>query len=189
MSHKNQHIALLIIDVQVGFTIRDQSGEARSMPKAEEHIAKLLNFFRTNNLPICHVNHLSTEEGSVFTPNTPGAAVQPFAAALDSEKIYVKNVNSAFIGTNLHEDLQAAKIDTLVICGATANHCVETSTRMAGNLGYKVFYVSDAVWAYGATGPDGNYHTAEQVHSMTLANMQDEFAEVALTQDVIEELS
>jgi orotidine-5'-phosphate decarboxylase len=44
-------------------------------------------------------------------------------------------VNSAFIGTDVEKRLRATDIKTLVTCGATTNHRVETATRMAGNLG------------------------------------------------------
>ncbi len=116
-----------------------------------------------------------------FHADAPGAAVQPVAEPHEHEPVYVKHVSSGFIGTSLDEDLRNAGIERLVTCGATANHCVETTTRMAGNLGFETFYASDAVWAYAATGPDGVEHSTEQVHSTSLANLEGEFARVLPT--------
>lgn len=70
--------------------------------------------------------------------------------------------------------------------GGVANFCVETTARMVGNLGFEVLYAFDAVWAYGATGPDGVEHSAEQVHSMSLCNLDGEFAKVMKTQAVLD---
>lgn len=181
--------ALLIIDVQMEFAHRAQKDVPRSNPQGEANIARLLSSFRENGLKICHIHHHSTEEGSPFTAGLPGAEVQEFAAPEAGEVVYIKHVNSAFIGTDLEADLRAQGITHLVMCGATANHCVETTTRMAGNLGFDTYYVADGVWAYGHAGPDGTFHTPEEVHSMTLSNMHGEFATVVSTEDLLDKMS
>lgn len=177
--------ALLIIDVQMAFVHRDAAGGARTTPQAENNIARLLAAFRAGGNRVIHVHHHSHQPGSPFAAGLPGAEVQEFVAPRQGETVYIKHVNSAFIGTSLEADLRNAGIAHLIICGATANHCVETTTRMAGNLGFNACFVSDAVWAYEQTGPDGRSHRAEDVLSMTLANMQDEFATVVSTDTVL----
>lgn len=178
--------ALLVIDVQMAFVHRNATGAARSCPEASQNIGMLLTAFRAGAGDVIHIHHHSLEEGSAFREDLPGAAVQPFAQAAEGEAVYVKHVNSGFIGTTLEDDLRRAGVTRLVMCGGTANHCVETTTRMAGNLGFDVLYAADAVWAYGAIGPDGVAHDAEQVHSVTLSNLDGEFAEVLKTADILE---
>jgi nicotinamidase-related amidase len=170
--------ALLVIDVQMAFVHRDATGATRSCPEASQNIGMLLSAFRASGETVIHIHHHSLEEGSPFQPDQPGNAVQPFAQPVDGETTYIKHVNSGFIGTALEADLRAAGINRLVLCGGVANHCVETTARMAGNLGFDTIYVSDAVWAYGSVGPDGMEHSPEQVHSMSLANLDGEFATV-----------
>jgi len=102
--------------------------------------------------------------------------------------VVIKRVNSGFIGTNLEADLRAVGITRLVMCGGVANFCVETTARMAGNLGFDVLYASDATWAYGATGPDGVKHSPDEVHSMSLCNLDGEFARVLNTANILERI-
>ncbi len=96
-----------------------------------------------------------------------------------------KQVNSSFIGTDLEERLRRAGISTLVIAGLTTNHCVETTTRMAGNLGFETYLVSDATATFDRRGPDGVLHTAEEIQAMTLTNLHEEFATIVMTEDVL----
>jgi nicotinamidase-related amidase len=97
----------------------------------------------------------------------------------------VKRVNSAFIGTDFEALLHAACVQIVVICGATTNHCVETTTRMAGNLGFDPWLVRDATWTFDRVGPDGDEHAAEDIHAMTLANLNGEFARIVSADEVI----
>jgi hypothetical protein len=94
----------------------------------------------------------------------------------------------ARIGTDLETRLRASGITTLVICGATTNHCVETTTRMAGNLGFDARLVRDATWTFDRIGPDGDTHSAEEIHAMTLSNLNGEFARIVTADDVISSL-
>ena len=177
--------ALIVIDVQQGFAEQDAAGTKRNNPDALDRIVELLAAFRAKNLPIFHIRHASTEPDSVFRPERSGFQVIDAARERPGEPVIVKNVNSAFIGTDLEARLLAAGHHTLVICGATTNHCVETSTRMAGNLGFDARLVRDATWTYDRTGPDGDHHSAAEIHAMTLSNLRDEFARIVTTGEVI----
>lgn len=177
--------ALLVIDVQMAFVADDASGASRSCPEAEQNVELLLMKFRERGDKIVHVHHHGLDESDPFHADNPGSAVQPFAAPVANETVIIKNVASAFVGTSLEDDLRRAGIERVVISGATANHCAESTARSAGNLGFETIYVSDAVWAYEATGPDGAYHNADQIHSVTLSNLHGEFATVMTTQDTL----
>ncbi len=185
MPTSHARIALIVIDVQRAFDEWEAAGKQRNNPHAVARIADLLQAFRDRGLPIFHIRHEGTRPNSSFRPGATGYAVKDEARELAGEPVIVKRVNSAFIGTDLEARLRAAGIGTLVICGATTNHCVETTTRMAGNLGFDTRLVRDATWTFDRVGPDGDAHSAEAIHAMTLANLNGEFARIVTAAEVI----
>jgi nicotinamidase-related amidase len=177
--------ALVVIDVQRAFDEWEAAGKRRNNPHAVARIADLLDAFRDCRAPIFHIRHQGTRPNSSFLPSSSGYEVKDEARELAGETVIVKRVNSAFIGTDLESRLRAADIETLVVCGATTNHCVETTTRMAGNLGFDAGLVRDATWTFDRVGPDGDMHSAEDIHAMTLANLNGEFARIVSSAEAI----
>lgn len=175
--------ALIIIDVQRGFDAPVWG--RRNNPQAEENIARLLDAWRRTQRPIVHVQHLSQHPDSPLREGSPGGEIKDIVRPRDGELVVRKTVNSAFIGTDLEERLRRDGIRTLVITGLTTNHCVETTTRMAGNLGFTTYLVSDATAAFDRVGPDGRHHTAEDIQAVSLANLHAEFATVIATEDLL----
>jgi nicotinamidase-related amidase len=176
--------ALVVIDVQKAFDEWEAEGKRRNNPDAIDRIVELLGQFRAKRAPIFHVRHASLNPLSRFRTDQPGYAVKEQARELAGEPVIVKHVNAAFIGTDLEARLRQAGIENLVIVGVTTNHCVETTTRMAGNLGFKAKLVRDATWAFDREGVDGDRFSAEQVHAMTLANLSGEFAEIVTATEI-----
>ena len=177
--------ALLVIDVQMALAHEDASGAERSCPEAEDNIALLLKKFRSAGETVVHIHHHGTNPDDPFHPDAAGSAVQPVAAPAQGEPVIIKTGSSGFVGTSLQEVLQDAGIDRVVTCGATANHCVESTTRSAADLGYQPIYAADAVWTYGITGPDGVHHDATQIHSVSMATLEGEIASVKKTADIL----
>ncbi len=177
--------ALLVIDVQVAFDEMEAAGEHRNNPDAVARVADLLAAFREAGALVVHIRHASTEPHSRLRRAAPGFAVRPEARELAGETVLEKSVNSAFIGTGLEPLLRARGIAAVAVVGATTNHCVETTTRMAGNLGFRALLVRDATWTFDRIGPDGDFHDAASVHAMTLANLHGEFAEIVRAAEVI----
>ena len=176
--------ALIVIDVQQGFL--DSCWGARNNPDAESNIARLIDAWRSSGRPIHHVHHASRSAEGSFFRGTPGFQPKREALPASGEPVHVKQVNSGFIGTSLEEDLRSQNVDTLVIVGLTTPHCVSTTTRMAGNLGFKIYVVEDATAAFERPGLDGSMRTAPDVHLTALSDLSEEFATVALTTLVID---
>ncbi|MDQ6529351.1 cysteine hydrolase family protein [Flavobacterium sp. LHD-85] len=177
-STKLNNPALILIDIQKGFHDVAYWGGDRNNVTAEEKAGELLKIWRSKNLPIFHVQHCSSNPNSILNETNPGNEFQDVVKPLEGETIIKKNVNSAFIGTNLKELLDTAKITHLVIVGLTTDHCVSTTTRMAGNFGYTVYLVSDATATFNKKGLNGEDFSAELIHQTALASLNEEFAQV-----------
>jgi nicotinamidase-related amidase len=174
---------LIVIDVQQAFD--DPSWGQRNNPGAEANIAGLLAGWRTTQRPIIHVQHHSRRPESVLHPDRQGVKVKPEAEPLPGEPVIYKSENSAFIGTDLEQRLRAMGAKTLVIVGITTDHCVSTTTRMAGNFGFETYLVSDATATFERRGPDGKHFSAELMHDTALASLHREFATVVDTASVL----
>lgn len=185
MAKLPQSTALLVVDVQQAFL--DPRWGLRNNPHAESNIGRLLATWRNSERPVWHVVHDSVEPNSLLRPGLPGNAIQGVAAPKTGEPVYRKHVNSAFIGTDLERDLRQNGIDTLVIVGLTTNHCVSTTARMAGNLGFKTYVVSDATATFARPALDGTLRSAEAVHSAALSDLHQEFATVVDTAQVLKD--
>jgi nicotinamidase-related amidase len=186
MSTLPQNAALLVIDVQQAFDLPHWG--ARNNPQAEANIARLLEAWRKSGRPVIHVHHESASPTGAFRRGDAGIRTKPEAMPVEGERLYWKTVNSAFIGTSLEADLRQAGITTLVVVGLTTNHCVSTSVRMAGNLGFETFIVSDATATFERIGLDSQMRPAAEVHASALSDLDDEFAIVLDTAAVFEKI-
>ena len=189
MSLKEKKPALVLIDIQKGMAGDDPHwGGKRNNPDAEQKAAQILEQWRRLQLPVFHVQHSSKNPNSKLHPSQPGFALQEITKPLGNEPLIVKEVNSAFIETDLQEQLDKEGINTLVIVGLTTNHCVSTTTRMAGNFGYVTFLISDATATYDRIGINGETYDAETIHLTALANLKDEFATILTTDTLLASL-
>jgi nicotinamidase-related amidase len=175
--------ALLVIDVQ--YAIDHPSWGQRNNPQAEANIAALLAAWRAGGRPIYHIRHDSTEAQSHYRPGQPGHEFKPEALPLAGETVIGKRTHSAFIGTDLEARLRAAGVQTLIVTGVITNNSVEATVRMAGNLGFETFLVEDACFTFGRQDWAGTPRSAAEVHAMSLANLEGEYATVVDTAAVL----
>jgi nicotinamidase-related amidase len=178
--------ALLVVDVQQG--LDDPRLGARNNPQAEQRSADLLATWRATGRPVIHVQHLSLEPHSTLREDAPGHAFKAEALPLSGEPVFRKHVNSAFIGTELEAYLRSHGIGALVVAGLTTDHCISTTVRVAGNLGFSVTVAEDATATFERRGPDGARYDADLIHRVELASLHGEFATVRSTRDILADL-
>ena len=170
--------ALLLVDIQKAFLEKDYPGLIRNNEHAEFICGKILKKWRTLDLPIIHVRHSSTNPDSKLHKSRPGFKFNDYVTPLENEMVLTKEVNSAFIGTNLENILIKSHIDTLVIVGMTTNHCISTTVRMSGNLGFDTYLISDSTACYNTKGMNGEIIDCNTIYNSALASLQEEFATV-----------
>jgi len=179
-----QDAALLVIDVQKAFD--DPAWGPRNNHNAETNIASLIKFWRSKKRTVIHIHHSASEVlvASRFHPSKVGHETKDEGRPIPGEAIFKKIVNSAFIGTELEQNLRDNKIEKLVVVGLTTDHCVSTSVRMASNFGFQVTLISDACATFDRKF-NGIEYTAEQIHIVQLASLNDEFCQVITTDDML----
>lgn len=174
---------LLIIDMQKA--MRNPRAGQRNNPQAESNIARLLAKWRVTGASVVHIRHMSTSPGSLFWPGQSGAEFQEELTPLEKEHVVEKNVPDAFINTGLERWLRVRDINDLVIVGVSTNNSVESTARTAGNLGFQTRVVSDATFAFDKSDYAGVPRTAAEVHAMSLANLDGEYAQIISTNEVL----
>ena len=180
--------ALLLIDVQKGVDVLDHWGGPngrRNNPQAETNLRLLLDGWRTQGFPVFYTMHDSREEYSPLKLSLPTGSIKEGLEPRGGDRVVKKDVNSGFIGTNLEIMLQRQRVHRLVVAGFFTNMCVETTVRMAGNLGFDTYLVADACATTNRVGWDGVDRDPELVHAMAVTSMDGEFCTAVTTADAL----
>lgn len=175
--------ALLIVDMQVGVDVLEYWGGGngrRNNPGCEENAQALVADFRQAGLPVAWTLHDSREAASPLKLSLATGALKPGFATAAGEVVVTKDVNSAFVGTDLEVRLRRLGVRRLVVAGFFTNMCVETSVRMAGNMGYDTYLAPQACATTNRVGRDGVDRDPAEIHATSVANMDGEFC-TALT--------
>jgi len=180
--HSPRGAVLLLIDLLRA--IDHPSWGERNNPDAERQVSRLLAYWRGQGWPVWHVRHDSTNPTSHYRPGQPGHEFKQETAPIAGELVIPKQTNSAFIGTGLEDRLRANGLHTLVVAGVITNNSVEATVRMAGNLGFQAWLVADGCFTFARTDWNGSPRSAEDVHAMSLANLDSEYCTV-ITADAL----
>lgn len=178
-------IALAIIDQQKGID-HPKLGK-RNNPTAEAVMVKLLAVWRELQWPVVHIKHRSTEPNSVFWPEQSGYDFKPDFEPLAEEAVIEKSVPCAFTANRLDGLLQHWQVNQLAIVGVATNNSVESTARAGGNLGYEVYVIEDGCFTFAKVDFYGVARTAKEVHGMSLANLDGEYATVVSSQQFMQQ--
>lgn len=180
--------ALLLIDVQKGVNDTAYYGGPngrRNNPDAEGNIISILTKWRGSDRKVAFTKHDSIEAGSPLKLSLESGQQLDGMETQAGDIVVEKSVNSGFIGTSLELELRRAGIQRLVVVGYFTNVCVETTVRMAGNMGFDTYLVHDACATMNSTGHDGTDYDPDLVHNMSIAGLHGEFCTAITTTDAL----
>ncbi|WP_405099969.1 isochorismatase family protein [Micromonospora sp. NBC_01412] len=135
--------ALLIVDVQESFRQRPIWAHA-SRPDIVGRVARLVDAARARGDMVVWVLHAEPGTGTVFDPERGHVRLIDGLSPAAGEPTLVKTAHNAFTTTNLQRLLTVAGVTDLTVCGIRTEQCVETTTRLGFDLGYRMTFVTDA---------------------------------------------
>ncbi|MFI0960420.1 isochorismatase family protein [Streptomyces sp. NPDC021080] len=135
--------ALIVIDVQESFRAHPL-WETISDPKIAQQVDRLVGLARRAGDTVVWVLHSEPGSDGVFDPALGHVRLMDELTRQDGEPLIHKTSHNAFTTTNLQQLLTERGVRELTVCGIRTEQCVETTTRLASDLGYQVTFVSDA---------------------------------------------
>ncbi|OPG05534.1 cysteine hydrolase [Streptomyces sp. GKU 895] len=135
--------ALIVIDVQESFRARPL-WETISDPKIADKVNRLVRLAREAGDLVVWVLHSEPGSADVFDPALGHVRLMEELERADGEPLIHKTSHNAFTTTHLQQLLTEHGIRELTVCGIRTEQCVETTARVASDLGYGVTFVVDA---------------------------------------------
>lgn len=176
--------ALLLIDLQNDY-FENGKAELSGAKGASEKAKQVLDQFRNAQLPVIHIQHLSTRPGATFfIPGTKGSEIQENVLPVTNEKIIVKHHPNSFRETELLDYLKQKNITDLVILGMMTHMCVDATTRAAKDYGFNCVVIGDAC-ATKDLEIDSLHVAAEEVQKAFLAALNYYYSTVKNTKEFL----
>lgn len=176
--------ALLVIDVQREYVDGNLPIAYPSLDTSLPNIGAAVAAAHGAGIPVVLVQHVDDAASPVFAHGSRGAELHDAVADAPHDLLLTKQAVSCFAGTTLGSWLADRHVDTVTIAGFMTQHCDESTSRDAADLGLAVELLSDATGTLPLTSPSGAL-SAQEVHERTLVVLGAGFVSVATTADWI----
>ena len=135
------------------------------MENAAEYIDYTVNLFRENNKKIIWI--LDEDEKDVNIKGTEGFKIIELLSPLQNEKQVIKHYGNSFNKTDLLEFILKEKIDTIIITGYCAEHCILSTYRGALDHDLTPIILKNAI----ASGNNENITFVENINDIITINI------------------
>ncbi|GGO08374.1 hypothetical protein GCM10011576_13740 [Micromonospora parathelypteridis] len=136
-----------MIDVQESFRQRPIWAYG-SNPDMVGQVQRLVAAARERGDLVVWVLHSEPGTGGLFDPALGHVRLIEGLVPAEGEPTLVKTAHNAFTTTNLQQQLTQAGILDITVCGIRTEQCVETTTRVGSDLGYRMTFVTDATLTF-----------------------------------------
>lgn len=177
-------LGLIVVDLQNEYLPTGKLPLA-GIEAATDNAARVIADARSKGIPVFHIRHeFVNGEAPAFVPGTEGVKIQPAVAPIGDEPVIVKNYINSFRETDLKQQLDARKVEEIVVVGAMSHMCVDAVVRAAVDMGYTTTVLHDACATLDLTFGDVTVPAA-QVHAAMMAALEFGYATVQSTQDYL----
>lgn len=167
--------ALLIIDMQRFVEDRINKGVDYYPYDAISNMKKILNKSIENNILVVRIIHQTDGIDSILNKKSPYYQFISGFENKEDEPVFVKDTSSAFASTKLKSYLDDNAVSEVVVIGAVAGFCINSTVRHGADLGIKMTVVKDAVISFDL--PDGKGE-AKNIHDVTMNLLASDFAKI-----------
>jgi nicotinamidase-related amidase len=158
--------AVLVIDVQRA--IFDPSPRPFEADAVVQRINALTARARAQRVPVAFIQHQNA--AGEFAPQSEGWQLERNLVVEPNDTVIAKTTPDSFLRTTLDDWLKEHKVERAVICGASSEFCVDTTTRRAAAHGYAVTLAADAHTTHDAEHASGALIRTH--HNVTLSNIE-----------------
>ncbi len=179
--------ALVVIDLQKGIASMGRPLAPYNADTVIKNAASIADAFRRNGMLVFLVHVVASEKDrlNVVVDDNPWGAMgarspdwADFVLELgpkESDVIITKKQWGAFYGTDLELQLRRRGIKTIVLCGISTTHGVESTARFAYEYGFNQIFAEDAMTAM-----------TDEMHNSSINNVFKRMGRVRKTREIIE---
>lgn len=176
---------LLVIDIQNEYFPGGKMVIPDGM-KALNNSKKLVEFAHQKGIPVWFVHHVGAKGGPLFAEGSVFAEFHKDLQPTKDDRIITKATPSAFVGTDLEQQLKAKGIKQLIVTGLMTHMCVSTTSRDAVPKGFSVIIPEDATATRSIDDSRGGVIDHQLLQRAAIAGVADVFAEIRTTQEVLD---
>ncbi len=180
--------ALVVIDLQKGIAAMGRALAPHNGEDVIKNATLLADAFRKHGMPVFLVHVVSGEKErlNVVADENPWNSSAPlpvdwadFVPGLqkDGDIVITKKQWGAFYGTDLELQLRRRGINTIVLCGISTTHGVESTARFGYEYGFQQIFAEDAMSAMSV-----------EMHNASVNNVFKRMGRVRKTEEILREI-